>query len=98
MKRGDALAAVILPNAELVGVVFGAASTVWLKAFRNSARNCRRARSLRKKFLTPDIFHMSMLGPRTPEKRVGRVTMFEASWSADLVPKAAVLNQWAMVR
>lgn len=74
----------ILPNAAFVGLAFGAARFVWLSAFRNSARNGSLILSGIEKLLIPDIFHKSTAGPLTPEKRVGVVTRFEASWSASV--------------
>src|SRR5262245_27509625 len=87
----------MLPNAELVGVVFGVVRSVWLNAFSHSLRNCSRAFSAMEKFLMPEMFQMLVPGCLAPEKRDDSMMMFCASWSADLVLKAPVLNQRLIV-
>ena len=79
MNLGCPLAEVMLPNAELVGVVFGAARTVWLKAFKNSARNWSFHLSDKEKFFNPEMFQICTPGALTPDSRVDRVTMLFAS-------------------
>jgi hypothetical protein len=79
MKRGEPFAAVMLAKVALVELTFGDARTVWLKAFRNSARNCNLRLSPSEKFLTPDYFHTSIDGALTPEKRAECVSKFQAS-------------------
>src|ERR1700722_2256279 len=99
MRRGLLFCAVISPNAPLVGDTFGAAKRGWFIAFRKSPRSCQvnfspvftALRAERSKFEIP--------GPRTLERRRGRVWGLLARWAPLAFTKPAfVLNHSAPLR